>query len=66
MALLKTLSISPGDKKNHDVLNNLTELQETFAYYFAKGSAAERAFSDQPVYQKIIQAAQTLNKVEVM
>ncbi|CAG5133393.1 unnamed protein product, partial [Candidula unifasciata] len=62
--LLKTLSVSPGNKKNHDVLNNLSELQETFAYFFTKGSAAERSFTDEPVYKKIIQAAQTLNKVE--
>lgn len=63
---MRALNISPAEKKNHDVLNSLGELQETFAYFFAKGSAAERSFTDQPVYQKIVQMAQTLNNVEVV
>ncbi|XP_013090269.2 ADP-dependent glucokinase-like isoform X1 [Biomphalaria glabrata] len=64
VSLLKALNISPGNKKNNNVLSSFSELQETFSYYFARGSAAERTFADQVVYQKIIQAAETLRDVE--
>uniref|UniRef100_A0A0B7BIV7 ADP-dependent glucokinase n=1 Tax=Arion vulgaris TaxID=1028688 RepID=A0A0B7BIV7_9EUPU len=64
VALLKALSILPGEKKNHDALSSLDELQETFAHFFSKGSAAERSFMDKLVYQKIIKATETLNNIE--
>lgn len=65
VSLLKALNIEPGDKRNNHVLSSVDELQETFAFYFARGSAAERSFTNPIVYQKIIQAAETISNVEV-
>ncbi|CAL1535328.1 unnamed protein product [Lymnaea stagnalis] len=64
VALLNALKILPGKRENKNVLSNFNDLQETFAFYFARGSAAERPFTDQPIYQKIIETAETLNHVE--
>ncbi|KAK6179202.1 hypothetical protein SNE40_011617 [Patella caerulea] len=62
--LLKKLGISPGKQKNHDIIDNLEELQETFSYFFDKGSAAERIFSEPSIYKQITNAAKTLPGVE--
>ena len=63
--LLKALNVSPGKKHDHDTIDNMGQLQEIFSYYFSKGSAAERPFTDQMDYQRIIQVAETLSHVEV-
>ncbi|XP_005098113.1 ADP-dependent glucokinase [Aplysia californica] len=62
--LLNTLHISPAKRKDHATINNIGQLQEAFAYFFAKGGAAERPFTDKAEYQRIIQAAETLGHVE--
>lgn len=63
--LLYALNVSPGDKSDHESLDSLSKLQETFALFFSRGSAAERYFADADLYQTIVQAAQSLNSVEV-
>ncbi|XP_059174088.1 ADP-dependent glucokinase-like [Physella acuta] len=64
VSLLKALDMKPGDKKNNHVLSSVDELQETFSFYFARGSAAERSFTNPIIYQKIIQTAETISDVE--
>ena len=63
--LLNALQVSPGKMKDHSTVNDVMELQEVFAYYFSKGRAAERPFTDQDTYEHIIRIAETLGHVEV-
>ncbi|GFO02997.1 ADP-dependent glucokinase [Plakobranchus ocellatus] len=64
VALLKALNVSPGKKANHESLTNLKQLQETFAQFLARGSAAERPFLNKALYMEIIKAAKSLNQIE--
>ncbi|GFS18886.1 ADP-dependent glucokinase [Elysia marginata] len=65
VALLKALNIPPGNKKNHESLADLNQLQETFAQFLARGSAAERPFLNKALYQDIIKAAESLDQKEI-
>ncbi|XP_069138122.1 ADP-dependent glucokinase-like [Argopecten irradians] len=58
--LLKALAIPSGRRENKDVLNTVDDLENTFAHFFAKGSAAERAFLDKKIFQRIVSTSKML------
>lgn len=64
-ALLKKLGIEPGEMRNHEALNSFTDLQETFHYFFNKGSAAERYFANSSVFSSIVATASSLDNAQV-
>ncbi|OWF54069.1 ADP-dependent glucokinase-like [Mizuhopecten yessoensis] len=64
VGLLKALRVPSGRRENKDVLKNLDDLQDTFAHFFAKGSAAERAFLDKDIFQKIVSTGNTLENAQ--
>lgn len=63
--LLLKLNITPGNDINHHQLFTLDHLQETFSYFFKKGSAAERAFMAAELYRKIVSEAENLSNPQV-
>ncbi|XP_070542178.1 ADP-dependent glucokinase-like [Ptychodera flava] len=58
--LLRTLGVDPSKGKDHDLLNSLQDLGEAFSFFFERGAAAERFFSNEKVYAKVIEAADKL------
>lgn len=64
--LLEALDVSPGGKANLDTLSSLDHLQQTFSHFFSKGAAAERSFLDKAVFRQITDAAEKLEKLQVM
>ncbi len=65
-SLLRALKIKPSASSDHEVLHTTAELQEVFSYYFAKGAAVERPYSDALTYQSIVATASTLDKAQVI
>lgn len=63
--LLTKLGQVPGKERNHNALRSVSDLQETFTYFFTRGCAAERIFADSQAYRDIVKAAFSLDKVEV-
>lgn len=63
--LLLKLNITPGNDINHHQLFSLDHLQETFSYFFKKGSAAERPFMDAELFRKIVSGAENLSNPQV-
>ena len=64
--LLKILNAQPaGQPEDHNVITSLESLQQTFAYFFERGAAVERFFSNDDLYQDIIKHADTLKKKKV-
>lgn len=62
--LLTKLGLSPEKQQNHRSLKSLSDLQETFSYFFSRGQAAERIFVDPAVFSKVVTAASSLGAVE--
>ncbi|KAK7480016.1 hypothetical protein BaRGS_00028749 [Batillaria attramentaria] len=62
--LLTKLGLSPGKQQNHNSLRSLSDLQETFSFFFSKGRAAERIFLDASVFSEVVEAASSLEEVE--
>ena len=52
--------------EDHNILSSLNDLQETFSHFFAKGSAAERMYDNPAVFTQIRQAAESLDRIEVI
>lgn len=53
---------APRQAIDHAVLNDFDHLAETFAYFFAKGSAAERSFANASLFRILSSAAQQTGK----
>ncbi|KAL8581110.1 hypothetical protein ACOMHN_033558 [Nucella lapillus] len=64
VALLRQLKISPGSEENHSSLTSLGDLQDTFSYFFNKGSAAERIFTDPALYKDVVKVVFDLKEIE--
>lgn len=64
VALLKALKVSSGGNENRNVLKHLDDLQDTFAHFFAKGSAAERPFLDKDIFRDIVAAGSSLKNAQ--
>lgn len=66
--LLESLGEKPGQLLDRDSvsLNDITDLTDTFTYYFNKGSAAERTFNNPRIYKSIVKAAETLLSKQVI
>ncbi|XP_076443338.1 ADP-dependent glucokinase-like [Babylonia areolata] len=62
--LLKKLMLAPGKEENHNSLTSLSDLQETFSFFFSKGRAAERIVTDPAVYKQIVKTVFDLEHVE--
>ncbi|XP_033750170.1 ADP-dependent glucokinase-like [Pecten maximus] len=60
VVLLKALAVPSGRSENKDILKTVNDLEETFAHFFAKGSAAERAFLDKKIFQRIVSTSKML------
>ena len=65
-SLLRALKIKPAASSDHGVIHTTAELQEVFSYYFAKGAAVERPYSDEVGYRSIVETASTLDKAQVI
>lgn len=63
--LLDSLGQKPEKLLDSVSLNDLSELTDTFTYYFNKGSAAERTFNNPDIYRKIVKAAEKLKSKQV-
>lgn len=64
--LLKRLKTATNLKPyDHAIINSIDEFQQTFAHYFAKGSAAERFFSQLNDFNHIIEHCDSLDKKQV-
>ncbi|XP_002734963.1 ADP-dependent glucokinase-like [Saccoglossus kowalevskii] len=59
-ALLKALNATASQGEDHNILNSIHHLQETFSHFFEKGAAAERYFANGEVYKEVIKVADTL------
>ncbi|KAJ7998324.1 hypothetical protein DPEC_G00221510 [Dallia pectoralis] len=57
VGLLQALAQDPGVGRDHEVLHSTADLKEAFIHYMERGSAAERFFSDEEVFQRIARAA---------
>ncbi|XP_013385713.1 ADP-dependent glucokinase isoform X2 [Lingula anatina] len=63
--LLQSLGVTPGEKKDHRTVGSIADMQEAFTHYFSKGAAAERPFTDGPLYKNtVVKAAATLKSSE--
>jgi hypothetical protein len=63
--LSKQLQLIPSEKPNdHEKIQNLQELEETFSYFFQHGSAAERFVEDIEVFKIIVEVSK--NYVHLM
>ncbi|XP_072051210.1 ADP-dependent glucokinase-like [Amphiura filiformis] len=60
--LLKVMHVEPGKPLEHNVFTSLESLQQTFYYFFQRGAAVERFFSNDKLYQKIIEYTDTLKE----
>ena len=63
--LLDKLNVKPGPKKDHSLLRNHEDLQETFAYYFNKGAGGERPFVVGRPFKELVSVAEELADTEV-
>ncbi|XP_071116162.1 ADP-dependent glucokinase-like [Haliotis cracherodii] len=63
--LLRNLGVAPGRPINHQVLSSISDLQETFAFFFRKGSAAERTFTVREPFLQVIEEAETFKTKEL-
>ncbi|XP_038076901.1 ADP-dependent glucokinase-like [Patiria miniata] len=63
-SLLDKLGIQPAVSQDHTLLNSLKDLQESFAFFFESGAAAERYFANGEVYKRIIEEADKLEQKE--
>lgn len=63
--LLNKLKQSPGGQENHNRLTSLADLQETFSYFFSRGRAAERIFTDAELYKQVVETVFSLGNIEV-
>lgn len=59
VALLEALGLEPGPGPglDHEVLDSLQDLSETFEFFMSRGAAAERFFSDAEMFHLISSAA---------
>lgn len=57
VALLEALGLEPGPGLDHEVLDSLQDLKETFQFFMMRGAAAERFFSDSDLFQTIAKTA---------
>ena len=64
-SLLKALNQEPTPGVNHDVIHSVNQLQESFAYSFSMGAAAERFFSTKEPYATVVEAASQLKDAHV-
>ena len=62
-SLFKKIDIKTSvPAKNHVIINDLAEFKETFAFYFAKGSAAERSFANLDDFNTVLDTTKDLKK----
>lgn len=59
VALLQALGLEPGPGlgSDHEVLDSLMDLRETFEFFMSRGAAAERFFSDAELFHHISRTA---------
>lgn len=61
VALLQALGVTPGPGsdlgQDHEVLESLEDLRQTFIFFMSRGAAAERFFSNAELFQTIAQTA---------
>jgi ADP-dependent glucokinase len=63
-ALCTKLGIEPSQlAQSNSIISSLRDLQQTFAYYFSQGSAAERFVSDLQLFQHIVKEAKSLSDI---
>jgi hypothetical protein len=61
--LLKKLNLNSNvEPKNHITIDNLNEFKENFMFYFGKGSAAERSFTNLDDFNKVLEATEDIKK----
>uniref|UniRef100_A0A915PPU9 HORMA domain-containing protein n=1 Tax=Setaria digitata TaxID=48799 RepID=A0A915PPU9_9BILA len=56
-SLLERLNITPTHRRDHEVISNVSDLYESFAYFFSRGAAAERHMLDPKVFHTLVQFA---------
>ncbi|KAM3719074.1 putative ADP-dependent glucokinase [Dirofilaria immitis] len=56
-SLLERLNVTSTHRKDHEVISNVNDLYESFAYFFSRGAAAERHVSDPKMFQALVQFA---------
>jgi len=59
--LQKFFQKEPSSLKNNGKINSMDNLQETIAYFFSQGSAAERFITDATLFQNLISASTEAN-----
>ena len=64
-ALLRALKQAAGKADDHLSLGTVEDVQETFAYFHGRGSAAERVMTSAAVFKEIVQTADKLDKKKV-
>lgn len=61
LPVFEALHIRPGSAKDHAILKNFDDLQETFSYFFSKGSAAERSYMNKEEFDKMVSVAENIS-----
>ncbi|MFH4978692.1 hypothetical protein AB6A40_005401 [Gnathostoma spinigerum] len=56
-SVLERMNATSHQRFDHGQLNNVNDLYETFAYFFSRGSAAERHTADEKMFQILVQTA---------
>ncbi|KAL3994811.1 ADP-specific Phosphofructokinase/Glucokinase conserved region family protein [Acanthocheilonema viteae] len=56
-SLLERLNGTSTYRKDNEVINNVNDLYESFAYFFSRGAAAERHISDPKMFQTLVNFA---------
>jgi len=66
MKLDETSNSSSTKPVDHDVLQSLQDLQETYKYFFSKGAGGERFFMQRVIFHEILAAAKIVPDIEVI
>ncbi|VDK70221.1 unnamed protein product [Litomosoides sigmodontis] len=56
-SLLERLNGTSTYRRDHEVIDNVNDLYESFAYFFSRGAAAERHISDRKMFRTLVHFA---------
>lgn len=55
------MNLSSTEVSDHQILNSLNELYETFVYFFGQGAPAERYLGSEDAFQRLVTAMEDKN-----
>lgn len=61
VSLLKKIGLTPAEQPlHHDYIENMNQLAQSFAYFFAPGAAAERFMLNDTLFSELVEASRDL------